>query len=97
MCLLGEATILPLFIWYSSLQHRFRRPVHDEIRNEQIKTFHQSMFGTAQSWSEIRSNSLLYYLFEHGAKHAFKAECMSEMSELMLDYEYEWCASLKVE
>ena len=60
-----------------------------KFRNEQIKTFHQSMFGTAQSWSEIRSNSLLYYLFEHGAKHAFKAECMSEMSELMLDYEYE--------
>ena len=60
-----------------------------KFREQQLRTFHQSMFETTQCWSDIRSDVLLQYVFEHGTKHALDAEQSLEMSKLILDYQYE--------
>ena len=59
------------------------------FRSSQMVTFHQLMFDATQSWSEIHSNSLLNYLFEHGTNMPFCQIWPLRMSTLMLDYEYE--------
>ena len=60
-----------------------------KIRQTQLQQIHQELFEITASWSQVSSQTLLQYVFEHGVKHALYSDNAYDMSTLILDYQYE--------
>ena len=60
-----------------------------KIRQSQLMQIHQDLFEVASSWSQVRSQTLLKYVFAHGAKHALSGDQVQGMADLILDYKYD--------